>query len=145
MNDYPVPNGPDLGNGVAEFIGSWSNPASINSTSVRFDHALNDKLRLFFRFSNTTSSSAARGTNPARLPPTVVTTAAYTTRSYTAGNTSVFTSRLSNQVRLNYSSNETTQSQVIDPFRGSPPINLAWPHVLRSGTWVSFMPLAYPA
>ncbi len=143
LNAYPVPNGPDLGNGVAEFIGSWSNPASINSTSVRFDHALNDKLRLFFRFSNTTSSSAARGTNPARLPPTVVTTAAYTTRSYTAGNTSVFTSRLSNQVRLNYSSNETTQSQVIDAFGGSTPINLAQLSGLGSGSWVSFNPLAY--
>ena len=61
LNAFPVPNGPDVGNGIAEFIGSWSNPSSLDSTSVRFDHVVNDKLRLFFRFSDTASSSATRG------------------------------------------------------------------------------------
>ena len=69
LNAFPVqsPNGiDDTANGIAQYIGSWSNPSSLNSTSVRFDHVANDKLRLFFRFSNTTSDSAARGI---RRPP----------------------------------------------------------------------------
>ena len=44
LNAYPLPTGPDVGDGIAEFIGSWSNPAALNSTSVRFDHAVSDKL-----------------------------------------------------------------------------------------------------
>jgi len=34
LNAYPIPNGPDLGNGLAEYIGNWSNPSSIDAYSV---------------------------------------------------------------------------------------------------------------
>ena len=61
LNAFPLPNGLDFGDGIAEYIGSWSNPSSIDSTSVRFDHVVNDKLRLFFRFSDTVSNSLTRG------------------------------------------------------------------------------------
>jgi hypothetical protein len=129
LNAWPVqsPNGiDDTAKGIAQFIGSWSNPSSLNSTSVRFDHAVSDKMRLFFRFSNTSSSSASRGlsTGAVSIPPTVNQNAAYTNRTYTAGITSVFRSRLSNEVRLNYSSNETTSTSVIDAFGGGTPVNL---------------------
>ncbi len=124
LNAYPLPTGPDVGDGIAEFIGSWSNPAALNSTSVRFDHAVSDKLRLFFRFSNTTSTTAARGTDSVSEAPVVRRVVDYTTRTYTAGATSVVTSHLSNQLRLNYSSNETTNTQVLDAFGGSTPVNL---------------------
>src|SRR6266568_151410 len=53
LNAFPVqsPNGiDDTANGVAQFIGTWSNPSSLNSTSVRFDQEVNDRLRFFFRF-----------------------------------------------------------------------------------------------
>jgi hypothetical protein len=99
--------------------GTWSNPSSLDSTSVRLDHVVSDKLRLFFRFSNTTSDSAARGN-----PPTTNTLSAYTVRTYTAGITSIFTNRLNNEFRLNYSSNETTNSTVIDALGGSTPVDL---------------------
>src|SRR6266704_2261785 len=94
----PSPNGVgDATNGFGQFIGSWSNPGNIDSTSVRFDHIVNDKLRLFFRFSNTASSSATRGAGGA---PSTVGTAAFTLRTYTAGASSIFSSRLSNEFRL---------------------------------------------
>src|SRR5260370_31176122 len=60
VNAFPVPNGREFGNGSAEFRGSWNTPGSIDSTSVRFDHLVNDKLRLFFRFSDTASDSTIR-------------------------------------------------------------------------------------
>ena len=126
LNAFPMqsPNGiDDTANGIAQFIGSWSNPASIDSTSVRLDHVVNDKLRLFFRFSDTASNSTARLTG--NTTPTGNSTTAYTLRTYTAGATSAFSSRLSNQFRLNYSSNATTENTVIDPFGGSSPVNLA--------------------
>jgi hypothetical protein len=125
LNAFPVqsPNGiDDTANGIAQYIGSWSNPSSINSTSVRFDHSVNDKLRLFFRFSGTTSSSGTRGPNG--FAPTIDQTSAYTMRTYTAGATSILTNHLSNDFRLNYSSNEVTSNQVIDALGGSTPVNL---------------------
>ena len=128
LNAFPLPTSDgidDIANGVAQFIGTWSSPASLDSTSVRLDHIVSDKLRFFFRFSNTSSSSAARGTSQNGIgAPTMNQSSVYTMRTYTAGITSVFSNRLSNDFRLNYSSNETTQDQVIDAFGGSTPINL---------------------
>jgi hypothetical protein len=84
VNAFPVPNTSleDATNGFGQFVGAWSNPSSIDSTSIRFDHALNDKLRLFFRFSNTSSSKASR---PSGEVPTIFATSAYSLRTYTAG------------------------------------------------------------
>src|SRR5438094_3291097 len=128
LNAFPVQslNGiDDTAHGVAQFIGSWSNPSSIDSTSVRLDQVVNDKLRLFFRFSNVPSKSTIRETQPTGGNPSMSQTTAYTPRSYTAGASSVFASRLSNEFRLNYSSNEVTARAVIDSFGGSTPVDLA--------------------
>ena len=121
----PSPNGiDDPVNGVAQFIGSGSNPSSIDSTSVRLDHVANDKLRLFFRFSDTTSNTATRGGGASTFPASTNTVSIYTLRTYTAGVSSVFANRLSNEIRLNYSSNQTTSSIDIDSFGGSIPVDL---------------------
>src|SRR6267142_1825468 len=121
----PIPNGlQDATNGFAQFIGSWSNPGSLDSTGVRFDHIVNDKVRLFFRFGNATSSSAARLPGGV-VPLSVDNISDYTTRTYTAGASSVFSSRLSNDFRINFSSNEVMGRSVIDSLGGSTPVNLA--------------------
>ena len=127
LNAWPLPspNGiDDTANGMAQYIGSWSNSSSLNSTSVRFDHVVNDRLRLFFRFSNTTSNSVARGSSGGFIPATNVNTTAYTMRTFTAGASSVFSSHLSNEFRLNHSSNVTTNNTVVDAFGGSTPVDL---------------------
>ena len=146
LNAFPVPNGQDFGDGWAEFKGSWSNPASLDSTSVRFDHVVSDKLRLFFRFSDTGSSASARGTAPGGfgIPPSQNITSAYTMRTYTAGASSLFTNRLSNELRLNYSSNETTGRNFFDAFAGNTPANMAQLTGLGSGSDV-FIFLCYDA
>ncbi len=138
LNAFPVPNGsevlvscnpatdstcPSSGqkqDGLARYIASWSNPSSLDSTSVRFDHVVSDKLRLFFRFSDTASNSSTRGGGSFSLNNTY----SYTMRTYTAGASSIFTNRLSNDFRLNYSSNVTVFGQTIDAFGGNTPVNL---------------------
>jgi hypothetical protein len=140
LNAYPVANGPEVlvpcnpitdptcpptglqEDGLAEYLASWSNPSSINSTSVRFDHVVNDKLKLFFRFSDTASSSSNRGGGGV---PTTDESLGYTLHTYTAGASSFFANHLSNELRLNYSSNGVTDRTVIDAFGGSTPVNLA--------------------
>ena len=124
LNAFPVPNGADdTANGIAQYIASFSNPASLDATSVRFDHVVSDKLRFFFRFGQTNSNSASRASGFA-ITPSVNLRGDYALRTYTAGTTSVFTSHLSNEFRLNYSSNEQTGGRVIDPIGGSTPVNL---------------------
>jgi len=116
----PSPNGlEDATDGVGQFIGNWSNPSSLDSTGVRLDHVVSDKMRLFFRFSNTTSGATTRG--PSGDVPTISNSLAYVSRTFTTDAIDAFSNRSSNDFRLNYSTNNS----VIDGFGGSTPVNLA--------------------
>jgi len=123
LDAFPIANGQDLGDGIAQFLASWSNPSSLNSTSVRFDHIANEKLRLFFRFSDTPSSATSRATG-SYATPSMRTTSAFTSRAYTAGADSMFSARLSNEFRMNYSSNQVTGETAIDNFGGATALDL---------------------
>ena len=125
LRAFPIANGPEFGDGFAPFKGSWSNPSSIDSTSVRLDQVVSNKIKLFFRFSDTGSDSSKRGTFLVGTTPSVKDTSSFTMRSYTAGVGTVFSSRLSNEFRINYSSNESKLTSAIDAFDSSTPINLA--------------------
>ena len=121
----PTPGTPDLDqtNHVGQFIGTWSNPSSINSTSIRFDHAVTGKLGLFFRFTNVASNSASRGFFGFASPSEYDSTP-FTLRTYTVGANSIFTHLISNEFRLNYSSNVSSNPSTITAFGGSTPTNL---------------------
>jgi Carboxypeptidase regulatory-like domain len=138
LNAFPVPNGPDVGSGISEFIASWTTPGSLDSTSVRIDHVVSDRLRLFFRFSDTESSLTSRTTGA----PSGNNVSAYTMRTYTAGATGTFNDRLNNEFRLNYSSNETTNSADIDTFGGSTPANLVQLSGLSAGSGAALLILS---
>jgi hypothetical protein len=137
LDAFPVPNGPDdTSNGIAQFVASWSNPSSLDSTSIRFDHVVNDKLRLFFRFSDTGSNSASRGIGS--LTPAVNKISNYTSRTYTAGASNVWNG-LTNDFRLNYSSNGITSSDVTNGFGRGMALNLQQLLGSRSGlVYVSY-------
>jgi hypothetical protein len=131
INAFPVPNCPsaatnctdDLGNGLGDFIGTWSNPSSINSVGVRFDHRIGERARLFFRFSQTTSDSAVRNGGQFNSP-SVVNSSDFTTRTYTFGETNLFSGEVSNDFRLNFSSNNGSFSSALDDFGGAEAVNL---------------------
>ena len=125
LNAFPIqtPEGiDDTANGIAQFIGGWSNPSSLDSVSVRFDHVVSDNLKIFFRFSDTSSSSASRGTGG--NSPSMNTTNSYGLRTYTAGASGILASRFSNDFRLNYSSNAVSNGIAVDAFGGSTPADL---------------------
>jgi hypothetical protein len=157
LNAYPVPNGPEVltpcdpasdptcppsgqeQSGLAQFIGSWSNPSSLDSTSVRFDHFVNDRLRMFIRFSSTSSSSTIRQTfGNNQGTPSGQESLAYTLRTYTAGVSSLLSNRLSNELRLNYSSNEVRDDSEIGAFAGSTAVDLRQVIGFGSGSCVTF-------
>src|SRR6266853_1458764 len=61
LNAFPVPNGPAVGTGLAQFNASYSNPSSLNAYSIRVDHSINSKLSLFGRYNESPSKFAQRG------------------------------------------------------------------------------------
>jgi Carboxypeptidase regulatory-like domain/TonB-dependent Receptor Plug Domain len=131
LNGFPLPTPgePDLGNGLAEFIGSWTNPSNIDSTSVRLDRMVANKLRLFFRFSNTSSDVHMQDISV----PSVLDSLASTVRTYTLGATSSLSARVSNEFRLNFSSNEVSSSGVPGNFGGATAVNLQQLQGLATG------------
>lgn len=124
LDAFPLPNGQDLGNGIAQFLGNWSNISSLDSTSVRLDQTVNEKIRLFFRFSDTPSSATSRGAASYQTP-SEYSTLQYGMKTYTAGASLLLTSHMSNDVRFNYSSNDAARPQIIDSFGGNTPADLA--------------------
>ena len=59
LNEFPLPNGPVIPNslGIGELIGESRLPAALSSVSLRIDHQLSQKERLFLRFADTPSWS----------------------------------------------------------------------------------------
>jgi hypothetical protein len=120
LNTFPLPTpgGVDYGTGLAQFIESYSLPSQIDSTSVRFDHAISSNVRLFFRFSDTPSSAAARSL--AVYEPTTS-----GSQTYTLGATAQLNGSMSNEFRLGLTNSTGSEKFTLDNFGGAQPINLA--------------------
>ena len=128
LNSYPLPNGPDrigtngLPNGLAAFNTSYSNPSSLDATSVRVDHTINNKLVLFGRANYSPSSLVERGQGGTRALNTL-STFGLTTSTYTVGATLSLTPTINNELRVNFSRNNGTSSYEIDSFGGAIPLS----------------------
>ncbi len=139
VNAFPLPNCPpaatnctnDFGDGLGQFIGSWSNPSSLDSYSIRFDHSLGQKLKLFFRFSDTPSSLTSR-LGGSVSDPAVLFFTQTKLRTYTLGATSIISQRVSNEFRLNYSTFDGDDSSRITNFGGSSAADFAQVHGLNN-------------
>ena len=139
VNAFPLPNCPpsatnctnDLGDGLGQFIATWSNPSSIDTYGIRLDHDLGQRLKLFFRFSDAPSSQTSRLGGSVSNPATVFLTAT-TLRTYTLGATSALTSRIGNEFRLNRSTFDGDDSSRITAFHGSASVDFAQLHGLTS-------------
>ena len=139
MNAFPLPNCPpssancsnDLGDGLGQFIGTWSNPSSIDAYGIRLDHYLGERLKIFFRFSDAPSSQTSRLGGSVSNPAVVFLTAT-TLRTYTLGLTSALTSRIGNEFRLNRSVFDGDDSSRITSFQGSSSVDFAQLHGLTN-------------
>jgi hypothetical protein len=125
LNAFPLPNGPDrivggVPNGLAEFAASYSNPSTLNATSVRIDHTFNDRLTLFGRYNYAPSSIDQRGGQFVDSLSTVAQTR-LSTQTLTLGSTQSLTPRISNDLRFNYSKSKSGAFRVLDNFGGAVP------------------------
>jgi hypothetical protein len=124
LNAYPVPNGRELGNGFAELNATFSDPSTLNATSIRLDHILGPKLTLFgrYNFAPSESSQRIRSLSTVQITP-------FKTETLTIGATSTFSTELANQLLANWSRNKVGNLNELDSFGGAipPPESLLFP------------------
>ena len=97
---FPVPNGPDLGGGLALWTGRTSRPSRLNAGAVRLDHTFSSWLTAFARY-NESPSSTEFGTSP-------VNTLDLSSRSVTVGFDVRAKPNLYFDLRLNYALSTAT-------------------------------------
>jgi hypothetical protein len=120
LNAYPSPNGAELGNGLAEFNASYSDPSSFNAYSVRVDQVLNQRINLFGRYNYSPSNLDQRGGFPA--PYSVLSIRnleSSSIQTLTLGSNQLITPRISNEIRANYSNHRLTTKFIADNFGGA--------------------------
>jgi hypothetical protein len=116
LNAFPLPNGPVGVNGFAPFTASFSNPSTLNATSIRIDHTVNSKLSFFGRYNHAPSEASSRGIGASLNTLTIFT---LKTQTLTAGATFILKPTVSNELRVNYSRNRGANRFTLDNFGGA--------------------------
>jgi hypothetical protein len=140
VNAFPLPTGPTLSNSMALLVASYANPSSLDATSLRLDHRVNDRVSFFGRYNNSPSKNTTRSTTGLANNTTVN----IDTETLTAGVIAAFTDRLSNEFRANWS--RVTGSGFVrgDDFLGAQPLPVTgfFPNFGTSETGISTYVLA---
>jgi len=114
---YPMPNGPATGTGLASFSSSFSNPATLNATSLRIDGNINSKVTAFARYNYAPSNTRPRAGTGIAL--SVIRVFSASTETITGGTTYLLTNNLSNDLRVNYSRSKAEGFSILDNFGGA--------------------------
>jgi hypothetical protein len=124
LNAYPLPTGPEIldssGNptGQAPFNASFSNPSTLNATSLRVDHILTKKINLFGRYNYAPSELIQRGAGGAASLSTI-NDFRIVTQTLTLGSTWAIANAVANDFRFNYSRNTGVGNSRLDTFGGA--------------------------
>ena len=122
LGAYPIANGSELGQGIAQFNGSYSNPSSVNAYSIRLDHVVNSKITLFGRYNYSPNNFDLRG--PLAVPDPILSQTEPVSSSIhtlTIGLTELIRSNISNEIRANYSNARVSKKLLLDTFGGAVP------------------------
>lgn len=113
---YPLPNGEDLGSGLARFSAGYSDPTKLEGASVRLDHVFSARQTLFARFNFAPSHLSQRTNNLSRVLDTE-----FAQQSLTVGATQSFGARGGNDLRINYARAAGRSFNRLDNFGGAQP------------------------
>jgi hypothetical protein len=119
LNVYPQPNGMDLGNNEAQFNAGFSNQSKLNATSIRIDHSIGGRVRLFGRYNVAPSNLLARGGLQGSGILSSVGSTEIKTQTVTLGATWFPTSQTNNEFRVNYSRTRSATTNLLDTFGGA--------------------------
>jgi hypothetical protein len=126
LNAFPVPTGPtNPTTGMAEFVGTYSEPSNFDSYSLRIDHNFSQKFSVFGRYNFAPSENIKRST----LSPNRVDKIFIDTETFTAGSTWILSPTVSNEFRFNWSKSRGANLLETDNFGGAvpPPDSLLFP------------------
>jgi len=117
LNAFPTPNGAISADGnTAVFTGTASNSATLNAGSIRIDHHFNDRWSIFGRFNDAPSNFISLAQSPNDPQTTEV-----DTRTATVGLNVVFNPRMTDMVRMNYSSQSAGSLYQLTSANGAVP------------------------
>jgi len=111
LDALPLPNGPDVGGGLGMLTLTAPRASSLDSTSIRVDHTMGAKLRLFARYSHAPSHDSL--TNSGSLLSTRV---AVSSDSATAGLDLPFGRAANQSLRVNWTTIRETSSTWTQAF-----------------------------
>jgi hypothetical protein len=128
---FPVPNGPETARGLAQFSASYSNPATLNATSVRVDGRIRSRLTIFGRYNYAPSDASSRLGSFGADSANTIGILQNRLQTLTAGATWAITSNLSNDLRVNWSRNVGNNFRNLDDFGGAilPPASTFHPDI----------------
>lgn len=116
LNAYPVANGLASGN-TAVFTGVFSNSADLNAGSIRVDRRVGSNWTVFGRYNDAPSTGTQRQNSLSNLYTSEV-----NTKTLTIGLDGIFSRRMSNSLRANYSSQNANFVTSLDSFGGATPL-----------------------
>ncbi len=116
LDSFPLPNGTDFGDGTAQFNASFSNASTLNATSLRMDHRVNNKLSLFGRYNYSPSDLLSR------FAGNKLTHTAYTIQTGTVGATWSRFPTITDDLRFNYSRSRSGNTSSLDSLGGAVPL-----------------------
>ena len=120
LNSFPLPQGPDdPDSSAAPFNASFSDPSSLDAWSLRLDHNMTRPLSFFGRVNYSRSQSVQRGSGWSlnTVSPTSIGTA-----TYTVGSAWLMSTRIENELRLNYSTTDSQLRTYQDSLGGATPL-----------------------
>ncbi len=132
LNAFPLPTGAEILNssgqptGEAPYAANFTNPSRLDALSFRIDHNASDRVSIFGRYNYAPSEDQQRARFCAA---SCVADLTYKTETLTVGSTQVFTSKLTNDLRVNFSKSKVNQTYFIDNFGGAivPPASSLFP------------------
>jgi Carboxypeptidase regulatory-like domain/TonB dependent receptor len=120
LNAFPVASGAELGGGLAQFNAAYSDPSSLDASSIRMDQVVNSKINLFGRYNYSPSNLIQRG--PSFGTGTVLSdteSLSSSIQTFTVGLTESINPRIGNEVRANYSNDRVGTAYALDDFGGA--------------------------
>ncbi|HET6843559.1 MAG TPA: carboxypeptidase-like regulatory domain-containing protein [Candidatus Angelobacter sp.] len=121
LDAYPLPNGLDEGNGLARATYGFSDPSGLDSESIRIDHHLNQKLKVFARYAYSTSDRQQRGAQANSL--STITATQFGLKTFTFGLSYFEHPNIIHDVRFNWSTFSAVRNEHLDNFGGAVPLS----------------------
>ena len=115
LNEFPIANGADKGDGKANFVGGYSAPSTIDSTSLRVDHSVSEKLKLFARYADNLSGNTSKSSADLAIQNQT----RDTMQTITAGATEQLSTRFVNDLRFNFTHSKSDISAVPTTYGGA--------------------------